>query len=363
MKILGIETSCDETASSVIELAEDHNAPVTVLSSLVSSQVTLHQQYGGVVPHLAGLAHQQNIDPVVSKALEDAHFSYDDIDIIAVTSGPGLAPALRVGVQYAKEKAKEFKKPLVATNHLEGHIYSVCLHKELNIPSDITISFPALFLVVSGGHTELVMMKDHCQYESVGQTLDDAVGEAYDKVAKMLGLGYPGGPVVDKRALLGNPLAYEFPRPLLASKDYNFSFSGLKTAVLYKLRGQNQGAIRKGQEGEYTDEVVNDICASFQQAAVDVLVRKTVRAVKQYEVKTVGVVGGVSANRMLRESLGNALPAGIHYLIPQLKWTGDNAAMIALAGAHHWIKEKNKQKFWETHQTIDLRSSWPLNDL
>ncbi|MEK7516403.1 MAG: tRNA (adenosine(37)-N6)-threonylcarbamoyltransferase complex transferase subunit TsaD [Patescibacteria group bacterium] len=317
MKILGIETSCDETA---VALLEDRGERLRVLHNLVASQVAIHAKYGGVVPEVAARNHVEVIVPLLRKVVgRDAM----KIDAIAVTAGPGLMTSLSVGVETAKVLSYLWDIPLVRVNHLEGHIYSNWLRPVGGNPkSEIrNPKFPALVLIVSGGHTELVLMKRHGSYKVIGATRDDAAGEAFDKVAKLLKLGYPGGPAISKLAQKGNPSAIPFPRPMIDSADFEFSFAGLKTAVLYLMQKSNP--------------VIADVCASFEQAVVDVLVAKTIRAAKKYKVKTVLLGGGVAANQKLRATLRTALvmelPA-VGYREPALEFTGDNAAMIAAAG-------------------------------
>ncbi len=339
MIILGIETSCDETAASVIEVTAGNN--IKVLSNIVSSQVKLHAKYGGVVPSLAAREHVKNIRHVFNLALKNASIHRSalcmdkEIDLIAVTRGPGLGPALLVGITFARTTAWLHKKPLVGVNHLEGHIYSNWLAGE-----NMTSIFPALNLIVSGGHTELVLMKDHNKYKIVGETVDDAVGEAFDKVARLLGLGYPGGPAISKTAEKGNPDKYLLPRPMIKSKNYDFSYSGLKTAVLYLIRDLKEKNI------EITKQVKNDIAASFQKAAIDVLIQKTIRAAKEFKFKSILLSGGVSANALLRSDLSRALAElGVKYFQPPLAYTGDNATMIAVAGYFNFLKNKKAPLF------------------
>ena len=343
MKILGIETSCDETAMSVIEISGKDS--IKILSNVISSQVKLHTKYGGVVPSLAAREHVKNIKHVFNLALKKSNLrrtvlgKLADVDLIAVTRGPGLGPALLVGITFAKTIAWLYKKPLVGVNHLEGHIYSNWLKPIRGVSnSKFLISkqiFPALNLIVSGGHTELVLMKNHGQYKIVGETMDDAVGEAFDKVARLLGLGYPGGPAISKIAEKGNPDKYPLPRPMINSKNYNFSYSGLKTAVLYLLRDLKT----KNYKLKTSDKT--DIAASFQKAAIDVLIQKTMRAAKEFRVKSILISGGVSANKLLRSKLQkNTAEAGIKYFQPPLEYTGDNAAMIAIAGHFNSLKNK-----------------------
>lgn len=312
MIILGIETSCDETAVSVVKI---ERGKFKVLSNVVSSQVKIHAKYGGVVPEVAARKHIENMMPVLISALKEAKIKKEDIDVVAVTNGPGLSVSLLVGVETARTLAFALKKKLVAINHIEAHILSNCL-------SNSKIKFPALCLVVSGGHTQLVLIKDFGKYQIIGETLDDAVGECFDKVAKILGLGYPGGPEISKIAKKGNPSAYNLPRPMLKYNNFDFSFSGLKTAVLYLT-----------QKLKLTPSTVADVAASFQAAAIDVLVQKTIRAAQSNKVKTIMLAGGVSANKKLREEMGFvARKNNINLILPDLEYTTDNAAMIAVAG-------------------------------
>ncbi len=319
MIILGIETSCDETAAAIVKTVR---GKVSIDSNIVSSQIKIHAQYGGVVPEVAARQHVQNIIPVVENALAVAKCQPKQIDIIAVTAGPGLMTSLMVGVETARALSFAWDKPLLPVNHMYGHIAGAMAGKK--------IVFPALCLIVSGGHTEIVLMRSHTKYRKVGATVDDAVGEAYDKVAKLLGLGYPGGPIVSKRALSGNPTAYDLPRPMMSSSDLNFSYSGLKTAVLYLSKKVNLG----------NEQVVNDLCASFQRAALDVLLAKVKSAAKKYRVKTLMLAGGVAANKQLREDLaGVADELSMPLLVPDFSLCTDNAAMIAL-GAYYMSQDK-----------------------
>ncbi|NQV90090.1 tRNA (adenosine(37)-N6)-threonylcarbamoyltransferase complex transferase subunit TsaD [Candidatus Uhrbacteria bacterium] len=311
MRILAIETSCDETAVAVVSMV---NGVFAIEKSILSSQAKIHAQYGGVVPEVAAREHAAWIFPLMT----EAGIPHDGagIDAVAVTAGPGLVPALRIGVELGKTLAWAWKKPLVAVNHLEGHIYSVWLN------TDHPPSFPALSLLVSGGHTELILMKDHGQYELLGMTRDDAAGEAFDKVAKLLGLPYPGGPEISRAALEGDATAIKFPRPMLDSGDLDFSFSGLKTAVRVYLEKEESVS-------------VSDISASFQQAVVDTFVSKTLQAIEKTKPASVILSGGVSANRVLRASLESSiqlLDGSITFHAPDLSLTGDNAVMIAVAG-------------------------------
>lgn len=320
MRILGIESSCDETAMSIVS---KNDGVIVIEKSLVASQIDLHKMYGGVVPEVAAREHVSAIFPMLLElgVSRDGH----EIDAISVTAGPGLVVALRIGVELAKTLAWIWNKPLVAANHLEGHVYSVWSQTP-------TPAFPALCLLVSGGHTELFLMRDHAQYELIGMTRDDAAGEAFDKVAKLLGLGYPGGPAISKIALEGNPNAISFPRPMLESGDFDFSFSGLKTAVRVYLQSHLSDLSDISSLSN-----IPDIVASFQQAVVDILTIKTLSAVQRFAPKSVILSGGVSANRALRESLSNELAKqfpDVTFHAPDLSLSGDNAVMIAIAGLH-----------------------------
>lgn len=345
MKILGIETSCDETAVAVLEASGDGGFKVR--SNVVSSQVKVHAPFGGVVPALAAREHAQNIGLVYDAALRDATCGMQDIDLVAVTRGPGLGPALLVGLTFARALAMKWDKPIVGVNHMEGHIYSNWL-----APAQFSVSnfqFPILNLLVSGGHTELVLMRGHGNYERIGETLDDAVGEAFDKVARLLGLGYPGGPALAALAMKGSPDAYALPRPMMKSDTFDFSYSGLKTAVLYLIRDLTEGN-PSTSSGLLSEQQKADIAASFQKAAVDVLVSKTIRAAKEHAAKAICLSGGVSANQLLRERLhAAATELGVPFSRPDLSWTGDNAAMIAAAGYFRYEDRKRTDPLsWES---------------
>ncbi len=312
MIVLGIETSCDETAAAVIENDQ-------VRSSIISSQ-EIHTKFGGVVPELASRAHVRLIVPIVERALKEAGTTLDEIDGLAVTYGPGLVGALLVGLNFVKGIATATGKPFVGVNHIEGHIYGTIL-------SQPEVEFPIIFLIVSGGHTQIVLMEDHLSYHIIGQTRDDAVGEAFDKGAKLLGLGYPGGPMIDKLAQSGNPDFVKFPRAMLKKTPFDFSYSGLKTALLVYLKSISE---------EEKKAHLNDICASYQKAAVEVLVRKTLLAVKEFGAKRVALAGGVAANSLLRSWLKEECEKeGLELYIPELKYCTDNAAMIARAGLEY----------------------------
>ncbi|WP_420644053.1 tRNA (adenosine(37)-N6)-threonylcarbamoyltransferase complex transferase subunit TsaD [Candidatus Leptofilum sp.] len=311
-RILAIETSCDETSAAVVEDGR------TILSNIIASQVDLHAQFGGVFPEVASRRHIEVIYAVVQQALEEAHMGLDDIDCIAVTRGPGLVGSLLVGVNMAKGLALARNKPFLGINHIEGHIYSLWLTEHVD-----DIEFPILTLVVSGGHTELYLMTDHGQYQHLGGTLDDAAGEAFDKVGRLLGLPFPGGPAIDKLAPSGNATAYKFPRAVM-DDGYNFSFSGLKTAVSRQIKHFDKAKLP-----------VEDLAASFQTAVVDALVTKTAHAAQAHGVTAVHLSGGVSANRELRETMKAQLTLPVRYPPPIL--CTDNAAMIGAAAHWHFV--------------------------
>lgn len=336
-RILGIESSCDETAAAVLE-----NGRV-LLSSVVASQIDLHKQYGGVFPEVASRQHIKTIYGVVDQAMQQAHMNLENIDAIAVTRGPGLAGSLVVGMNMAKGLALGNQLPLIGVNHLEGHIYSAWLYpSETPVPPEAP-EFPLLALLVSGGHTELNLMEDHLTYQRLGSTLDDAAGEAFDKVARLLDLEYPGGPSIQKAAVSGNPTTYDFPKAKLEGA-YDFSFSGLKTAVLR--------TVQKLQK-QMPNLPVENLAASFQQAVVDVLFEKTMAAAREFKVKNILVAGGVSANQKLRDTFLNQEEFPV--FIPPLKYCTDNAAMIAAAGYYRFINNRIDPL------DIDVRPTWPLS--
>ncbi len=319
MIILGIETSCDDTTAAVVENGSK------VLSSVVSSQIEVHHKYGGVVPEIASRKHIESIVPVVSDAIEDAGISQDQIDAVAVTQGPGLIGALLVGFTFAKSFSFARKIPYIGVNHLEGHISSVFL-------GDDKPPFPFVTLLVSGGHTNLYYVKSHTEFILLGQTRDDAVGEAFDKVSKMLGFGYPGGKIIDDLAKKGDPEKIKFPRSYLKKKEFDFSFSGLKTAVNRHIH-ENEG---------FGEDELSDIVAGFQEAVVEVLSYKLINGALTKKCKNIAIVGGVAANSRLREKVrSEALKRGISVHIPEVKYCGDNAAMIAAAG-YHYLKRGDK---------------------
>jgi N6-L-threonylcarbamoyladenine synthase len=332
--ILGIETSCDETSAAVI-------MDNTVLSNIVSSQ-EIHEQFGGVVPELASRAHIRLIVSIVDKSLEKAGITRRKIGGIAVTCGPGLVGALLVGLNFSKGMAQALDIPFIGVNHMEGHIYG-------NFLTNPGISFPHLSLVVSGGHTMLILMSSHLSYKIIGKTRDDAAGEAFDKGAKMLGLGYPGGPVIDKLAAGGDPEFHRFPRANLKDSPFDFSYSGLKTALREYLRSRSDTFISQN---------LHHICSSYQQAAVEVLVNKTIHAAETYTVTSVGVVGGVAANSLLRNWLDDAVRGtGRDFYLPDFYYCTDNAAMIARAGLEHL----NTGEF--SSQSLNAFPALPLGEI
>ena len=322
MLLLGIDTSCDDTSASVVENGR------TILSNVISSQSDIHAKYGGIVPELASRRHIEMIVPVVDEALKQAGISFADLSAVAVCHGPGLIGSLLIGCSFAKAFCYSRNIPLVAVNHLEGHLFSVFL--ENTAPE-----FPFLSLIVSGGHTSLYLTEDYGRYTELGRTRDDAAGEAYDKVSKLLGLGYPGGPLIDRLAENGDPGAIDFPRAYLP-ESYDFSFSGLKTAVLQFLKHH---ALLE-EPPPPASVLMHDIAASFQAAVVDVLVRKTEWAVKKKWIRRVTLSGGVSANSGLRRKMQEmGREKGVEIFIPSVSLCTDNAAMIAAAGHYHFIKK------------------------
>ena len=329
MKILGIETSCDETA---VAIYDEKNG---LLSNVVSSQIEIHKDWGGVFPELAAREHTKNILPVLDKAVKDAGINLKDIDAIAFTDAPGLIVSLVIGVSAAKALAFSLDKPLVPVHHIEAHIFATFLERK--------VEFPFLALVVSGGHTELYIINDFEDYKYLGGTLDDAVGEAYDKVARVLGLGYPGGPIIDKLSTKGI-CSLELPRPLLKGKSehkYNFSFSGLKTAVL--------------RETEKKRHKKEDVAKSFQEAVVEVLVKKTLDAAKEHNIKNIVVAGGVSANKRLRKVLTEkAEKLGKTAIFPSIYLCTDNAAMVAYTGYLRFKRGKTVGYDFQPHARIRM---------
>jgi len=341
MIILALETSCDETSAAVLS---GNRGDLKLLSNVVSSQIDIHKQYGGVVPEVAARQHIQNVIPVVAEALETAKIKPSDIDLMAVTSGPGLVTSLIIGVETAKALSYAWQKPLLAVNHMYSHIAANFYGNELK--------FPAVCLVVSGGHTEIVHLKNHQPSKKIGQTIDDAAGEAFDKVAKLLGLDYPGGPAISACAdKFSDKIKFpkiELPRPMLKSPNFNFSFSGLKTAVLYaaqKIRNQDENF---------------QIAMShyFQEAAIEVLVSKTLKAAKQLKAKTILMAGGVAANKKLRAVLKTeAEKSGFRFSVPEFKLCTDNAAMVAIAAYYLSAKKKIPT---DNYKKIKVDCNWEL---
>ncbi|MBI2462717.1 MAG: tRNA (adenosine(37)-N6)-threonylcarbamoyltransferase complex transferase subunit TsaD [Candidatus Spechtbacteria bacterium] len=393
--ILAIETSCDETGIAVVQGSGRTKPVIKVLADVIASQIAIHKKYGGVVPHLAAREHQRNLIPALHKALREAKLlnskiktqnaklqfkirnvraaeailarepelakkflstivsePIPQIDYIAVTKGPGLSPALWTGINFAKALALLWHKPLLGIDHMEGHLSANFINEisgisNFQFPISKT-SFPILCLTVSGGHTQLVLARDWAQFELLGETVDDAAGEAFDKVARMLELSYPGGPEISKLAKNGNPKAFPFPRPMLSMKNYLFSFSGLKTAVLYTLK-----KIEK-----ITPEIKQDIAASFQQAIVDVLVKKTISAAKEYNAKTIMLAGGVAANQELRNKLRQAIEQNLPntiYKIPNTNLCTDNGAMIGAAAYIRLATQKLYAKAGLAQKDFDVR--------
>lgn len=330
--ILGIESSCDETAAAVIKNGRE------VLSNVISSQIELHKLYGGVVPEIASRKHIEKINQVIEEALETANVTLDDLDAVAVTYGPGLVGALLVGVAEAKAICYAKKKPLVGVHHIEGHVSA-------NYIEHPDLEPPFLCLIVSGGHTHLVMVNDYGEYEILGRTRDDAVGEAFDKVARSIGLGYPGGPKIDKLAREGNPKAIKFPKAKIEDSPLDFSFSGVKSAVLNHINGCNM-------RGEQIDSA--DIAASFQKAVTDVLVEKTMLAATEHKMKKVAIAGGVASNSALRCAMKEACEKrGIQLYYPSPIYCTDNGAMIGVAGYYEY--KKGTRHGWDLNAVPNLK--------
>lgn len=318
--ILGIESSCDDTSAAVIR-------DKVMLSNVIASQ-KVHEQYGGVIPELASRVHQQNIIPVVDTALKQAGVDKSELTAIAFTRGPGLLGSLLVGVSFAKGLAASIGKPLIEVNHLQGHILSHFIDvPEKSLPHP---SLPFLCLLVSGGHTQLIVVRDYLDFEIIGQTIDDAAGEAFDKCAKVMGLPYPGGPVIDRLAQQGNPEAFRFAQPRVDGLDY--SFSGLKTSFLYFLRDQ------KAENPLFVEQHTADLCASLQHTIISILMNKLIKAVQQTKIREIAIAGGVSANSGLRTRLSlEGKKHGWNTYIPEFRFTTDNAAMIAITGHFQYL--------------------------
>ncbi len=333
MKILSIETSCDETSAAVIENGD------TILSNIVASQINSHKRFGGVVPEIASRHHVEYITLIIEEAMTEANVDFEDLDAVAVTEGPGLVGALLIGVNAAKAIAFAHNLPLIPVNHMAGHIYANQFIQPLE--------FPLLALVVSGGHTELVYMKEHGDFEIIGETRDDAAGEAYDKIGRIIDVPYPGGKHIDEMAQLGED-TFNFPRAMINENNYDFSFSGLKSSFINTVHNAKQ-------KNETLNR--NDLATSFQQAVVDILVSKTIRAAKEYEVKQIILAGGVAANSGLRKGLSKAVEEElkeVDLVIPPLSLCGDNAAMIGAAAFLNIENEKETNLALNAHPGLSL---------
>ncbi len=347
---LGIESSCDETSAAIVDSERN------ILAHIIYSQIPEHQKYGGVVPELAARAHILAIDQVVRQTLENAHMTINDIDVIAATAGPGLIGGVLIGWMAATGMAQATGKPLVAVNHLEGHALVPRLHAAAANGGDgaTSVEFPYLLMLASGGHCQILLVRDVGQYELIGQTLDDSAGEAFDKVAKMLGLGYPGGPIVDRRAQMGNSTAFHFPRPLCDKPGCDFSFSGIKTAARTFL---------DRHPAPHSDEFINDFCASFQAAVVDCIINRLGNAMHDARViaaapKTLVVAGGVAKNSAIRAAMEHlASSHGLVFAAPPMNLCTDNGAMIAWAGIENYRLGR------VVHEPVAPRPRWPLTEL
>lgn len=334
--ILAIDTSCDETSVSVVK--ND-----CVLSNSISSQIELHKKYGGVVPIIGSRAHMERIDPMIHEALKNAHLNIDQIDVYAVTYGPGLAIALQVGIQKAKDLSIQYSKPLIAINHLEGHMYAnFARNSKGNLYSN-KMEFPILASLISGGHTQFILMIDHGNFKLIGETLDDACGEAFDKVGRMLKLGYPGGPIIEKMAKFGDENKYKLPIPMLQSNDYNMSYSGLKTAVLHLIKdieGKSALHERLTADANLTKNQIQDIAACFQKVAFKQITFKLEKAIKQYQPKSILLGGGVVENKVIRKEINLLCKKyNLIFSAPTKKMSMDNAAMIGIVAYYHALKK------------------------
>jgi N6-L-threonylcarbamoyladenine synthase len=334
MIILGIETSCDETGMALLEATGGIRAPkFKIIKNVVSSQIPIHRSFGGVVPNLAKREHLKNLPHVYGRVFGNEKNKvrlWEKIDLVTVTVGPGLEPALWTGIEFAKRLSKQYNKLLIGANHLEGHLYSFLLPSRVSrLMVHGSIFFPAIALIVSGGHTILLRMDSFSKWKRLGETRDDAAGEAFDKVARLLELPYPGGPEIETLAKKGNPDMIAFPRPMIHNKNYDFSFSGLKTAVRYYYLFDNSKTAKA------------DIAASFQQAAIEVLVAKTIRAAESFGARSAILCGGVAANRALRRAMNRGAKArDINFFVPAFAYNLDNAAMIAAAGYMAYLRKK-----------------------
>lgn len=343
--ILAIESSCDETAVAILRDVTGDGKKVDVLCSEISSQIEIHREYGGVVPELASRNHSLALLPLVQAALENAGVDISEVDGFCATAGPGLASSLLIGHTAAKGMAVAGGKPFISVNHMEGHLLSPFITRDAGVE-------PNIALVVSGGHTMIIENSGFGEYSLIGKTLDDAAGEAFDKVAKMLQLPYPGGPEIEKCAVGGNPKAYQFPRSMLKKPHFDFSFSGLKTAVLYMLSELDT------DEGKPKEEDLPDLCASFQQAVIDVLVAKTMRAVKERNLTKLSLSGGVSCNKALRGAFAEACGAvGVELLVCSSHLSTDNAAMIGYVGMQKFIRGEFSDL------GCDINPNMPLNTI
>jgi len=336
MIILAIETSCDDTGIALIKVDSKKKAKIKVLSNIVSSQIEIHKKYGGVYPFLAKREHEKNLPLVFEKAMKQA--KNPKIDVVAVTVGPGLEPCLWTGVNFAKKLVKKLKVSMIPINHIEAHIYANFLKPKF----DFKKVFPAISLIVSGGHTQIILVKTFGDYKILGETRDDAAGECFDKVARMLGLGYPGGPVIEKKAKefksRTSKLEISLPRPMMHQKNYDFSFSGLKTAALYHFKSQKP-KVQKSQK------YIKSMAHELQQAIIDVLIYKTLKAAKEYNVKSIILGGGVSANKELRKQFKKNIKKellNVSCYLPDVKYSTDNALMITLT-AYYLLKNKDKR--------------------
>ncbi len=349
MKILAIETSCDETAIALVSAEGDLKRPrFKILKNLVASQIKIHAPFGGVVPNLAKREHTKNLPVLFKKVINPQSPIFNSLDLIAITVGPGLEPCLWTGINFAQEIYRKFitnnpkrKIKLVGTSHSEGHLYSILLNSKFSTLNSKSL-FPAIALIISGGHTSLLLMKDLANYKKLGETRDDAVGECFDKAARLLKLPYPGGPEIEKIAKQGNQNAINFPRPMLNQRNYDFSFSGLKTSVLYYLRDNKNVKIR-------------DVAASFQAAAFDVLILKTLRAVKEFKAKSIFISGGVASNFSLKKNLKLRIKnegLRVNLFGPKKKFCTDNAAMIAVAAYINYLQNKNHRLIATGNMTL-----------
>jgi len=354
MNILAIESSCDDTSVALVDITDN---TIKILTEKTASQIDIHKKYGGVVPEIAGRKHAEKITPLVEEILKD----FGKPDIIAVTSGPGLITGLIVGVETAKTLSYLWNIPLIGVNHIEGHIWSSMLqntnNKEQTIFPHKNVNYPLVSLIVSGGHTELILSKKSGHYEKIGGTRDDAAGEAFDKIAKLIGLEYPGGPKISHHALSGNTTSIAFPRPMTDSDNFDMSFSGLKTSALYWLR-DNAKKDNKTKTYQLKNKNLQDFCASYEQAIIDVLVKKSKKAIGQYKPKTFILGGGVSANKKLRESLQKmVIDMCCEFRMSNLKYSMDNATMIALASYDH-----AKKKEFISWKKLEANPNWKIYD-